>query len=524
MEFLNDLKGALEDAEWYKIGLGVFLVYCGYRYLRFVRVRAQLSHIPTLGSSSLFPSYFTAVKYFRNGRALLTSGVQQFPGGIFKIPTLDGWQVVVHGREKLNDMKAAKEEELSVLEAFVDLIKANYTIGPTALRDPYHIDAVRTPLTRNIGARFDDVSDEIAAAFEDNFPKGDGEEWTPLRVTRPIQNVVVRASNRLLVGLPLCRNTDYCDLNIRFTIDVMTDAILISLFPKFLHPLVGPLISKGKRNMSQAMGHLERIVRERMEMATEERPNDYVTWLVDMNAQIGKDWQKGSIEDIVLRVLSTNFAAIHTTSTAFTHAIYHLAAHPEVQPLLREEIDRVLFGEDGLGWTKAGMVQLRVMDSFVKETQRFSGVSAVAMTRVAVKPFRFSDGTVIPPGTTVGFAGHAVHQDASVYPSPEEFNATRFSDIRTGTDSIKYQTVTPTPEWLIFGVGKHACPGRFFAVNEIKSMLVYLVRNWDVKFDEGEAGVKWEVGEGGIPKGEEYAGNAVPNRDVQVLFRRRKAP
>ena len=260
-------------------------------------------------------------------------------------------------------------------------------------------------------------------------------------------------------------------------------------------------------------------------------PNDGVTWSVEMNRQIGKDWQKGSnaVEDIVMRIISVNFAAIHTTSTAFTHALYHLAAHPDVQPLLREEIERVLFtskeeGGEGLGWTKAGMVQLRVMDSFLKESQRFMGIGTVSMMRRAVKSYTFSNGTVIPPGTFVGYATHAVHQDSQVYPRAQEFIATRFSDLRAGTEeSIKHQTATPTPEWLIFGVGKHACPGRFFAVNEIKSMLVYLVQNWDVRFDDGKyagkAGIEWE---NGFPKGMEFMGNMVPNSDVKLLFRKRK--
>ncbi|KAJ8081980.1 hypothetical protein PM082_007826 [Marasmius tenuissimus] len=525
------------DGDWYKIGLGIFVAYCGFKYLQFVKTRAKLSHIPTLGSSSLIPSYFTAYKFFREGRDFISDGVQQFPGGIFKVPTFDGWQVIVHGHGMLEDLKKASEEDLSILEAFVDMIKSDYTMSPTMLRNPYHFNVVRTPLTRNVNARFDDVCDEVAVAFDECLPAHeDGEWYSPpndsLDPLTMVQNIVVRATNRLLVGLPLCRNKDWCKLNVQFTVEVNRDSLLISLFPRFLHPIVGPLISTWKANMGRAMGHLGEIVKERIRMteAGEERPNDGVTWLVDMNNQIGKEWQKGSnaVEDIVAKILNINFAAIHTTSNAFTHALYHLAAHPEVQPLLREELEHVLFtskedGGEGLGWTKAGMVQLRVMDSFLKESQRFMNISTIAMARLAIRPYTFSNGVVIPPGTYVGYAAHAVHQDPEVYSQPQEFIPTRFSDMRAGEESIKHQTVTPTPEWLIFGVGKHACPGRFFAVNEIKSMLVYLVRNWDVRFDEGKNegkdGIEWE---GGYPKSREYMGNVVPNADVKLLFRKRK--
>ncbi|KIL65511.1 hypothetical protein M378DRAFT_162143, partial [Amanita muscaria Koide BX008] len=54
-------------------------------------------------------------------------------------------------------------------------LHANMTIGPEPFDDPFNIDAIKGPLTRNIGAKFADVQDEITAAFEEYIPiKGDG--------------------------------------------------------------------------------------------------------------------------------------------------------------------------------------------------------------------------------------------------------------------------------------------------------------------------------------------------------------
>jgi len=39
---------------------------------------------------------------------------------------------------------------------------------------------------------------------------------------------------------------------------------------------------------------------------------------------------------------------------------------------------------------------------------------------------------------------------------------------------------------LNFGHGIHACPGRFFASNEIKTVLVHLLLNYDIKMMDGE--------------------------------------
>lgn len=53
---------------------------------------------------------------------------------------------------------------------FQQLIQSDYTLGPEILREPYHVPAVRTSLTRNIATRFAEIKDEITAAFDDYIP------------------------------------------------------------------------------------------------------------------------------------------------------------------------------------------------------------------------------------------------------------------------------------------------------------------------------------------------------------------
>ena len=65
-------------------------------------------------------------------------------------------------------------------------------------------------------------------------------------------------------------------------------------------------------------------------------------------------------------------ASIHTTNNLLTECMYDLAAHPEVQEMLREEAHEVLEVEGG--WQKKeSMVKLKKMDSFMKEVQRTNG-------------------------------------------------------------------------------------------------------------------------------------------------------
>lgn len=43
------------------------------------------------------------------------------------------------------------------------------------------------------------------------------------------------------------------------------------------------------------------------------------------------------------------------------------------------------------------------------------------------------------------------------------------------------QLISPSPEHMGFGYGKQACPGRFFAANEVKIALCHLLMKYDFK-------------------------------------------
>jgi cytochrome P450 len=108
------------------------------------------------------------------------------------------------------------------------------------------------------------------------------------------------------------------------------------------------------------------------------------------------------------------------------------------------------------------------------------------MNRVATAPFRLADGTLIPKGTKLGVSSHALW-DAAIYPSPEKFNGYRFLRLRQqpGNENA-WQLTTTRPEDIAFGHGKHACPGRFLAANEIKIVLCHLLLKYEWRLARGQ--------------------------------------
>jgi cytochrome P450 len=50
----------------------------------------------------------------------------------------------------------------------------------------------------------------------------------------------------------------------------------------------------------------------------------------------------------------------------------------------------------------------------------------------------------------------------------------------------QYQFVAVSKENMSFGLGRHACPGRFFAANEIKLILAHMLLNFDLRMPDGQ--------------------------------------
>jgi len=74
----------------------------------------------------------------------------------------------------VDDIRKATDEQMSNEDANNNTLKVEYTMHPQLAPNPYHIDVTRTPLTRNIGARFADIHDEVQQVISEKIPVTEG--------------------------------------------------------------------------------------------------------------------------------------------------------------------------------------------------------------------------------------------------------------------------------------------------------------------------------------------------------------
>ncbi|KAK7686510.1 hypothetical protein QCA50_010108 [Cerrena zonata] len=468
---------------------------------------ANLPYIPTVGGSSLpLLSYRGAFRLVRHAKEIMKEGYQKYKGGIFKIAMLDRWVVVFSGPELVDELRRMPDEMVSFQAAAEDLVQLKYTFGEGSA---IHMDLIRNKLTRSLAALLPDIQDEIIASFNDLIPARD--DWTSITVLPAMQKIVARVSSRVFVGRPLCRNEEYLNLSIFHTLSVARTRKLLGLTPHILKPFIGRFVNESKQGIKKGETFLNPLIEERLRRIDEtgdawpDKPDDLLQWSLEDAVARGD-----KMDTVVRSILITNFAAIHTSSSSFTQALYTLAAHPECIKPLREEIEIVIKEE---GWTKTALQKLRKLDSFMRENQRINGITSFSVMRVALQDITLSNGTLIPVGTLMVAPVFCTHMDEENYHDASVFNPWRFSDMRDEDgENTKHHFVSTSSDYIAFGHGRHACPGRFFAVNELKAMMAHLLMNYDVRFE----------GDTERPKNIWFSASVSPDPSIKLLFRKRQ--
>jgi cytochrome P450 len=96
-----------------------------------------------------------------------------------------------------------------------------------------------------------------------------------------------------------------------------------------------------------------------------------------------------------------------------------------------------------------------------------------------------SDGTTVPANFHLVVTG--VYRDPSVYANPDKFDPYRFfneSPEPGKLNSWSYSALSA--KHMGFGFGRHACPGRFFAADEMKAALCQFLMKYDFKIIDGK--------------------------------------
>lgn len=327
----------------------------------------------------------------------------------------------------------------------------------------------------------------------------DTKEFKEICVYETLKEVECQVSGRVFCGLPACRDPDLPKATMGFVQAFPLSGVTLGLIPKPLKTLVAPLVTLPNRKYEKAF---IRILRPDIEQRLNEYRQrqagdpekavldpehiDFLQWTIQYAMKSG-DPHLCTVETIAGIQLLLNFASIHTSSFAITHVILDLASSKqEYIDGLREEIATVL-AEHGDTWGKQALSKMAKLDSTMRESQRINMISPVGvLRRVAAKGgVTTPSGVHVPKGVTVAVNAYSIHHDPKLYGSDaDEFKPFRFAEKRAD-ESVEYVErarqawATTSADYMAFGGGRSACPGRFFGSAKVKLMLAHLLMNYD---------------------------------------------
>ncbi|KAK2627084.1 hypothetical protein QTJ16_003050 [Diplocarpon rosae] len=330
-------------------------------------------------------------------------------------------------------------------------------------------------------------------------------DWTPLEPSPPLVQIVASLTARVFVGPTLCRSPLWLSTTISYARDVFLAAAILKQFPPMLRStckfLIPQIWSIRRHNRVAA-----KIVEEVLSYgAAEDGDATRGIWeLLPEDLRSDFDFQgRGQ--------LGLAAAGIHTTARLLTNAVYNLATYPECIFALREELERVR-GETGDSWTVEKLGKLWKMDSFLRETLRVHAGGVTAFRRKVLRPLTLSTGLHIPAGSYLSAPSSSISLDPRFFACASTFQPWRASDLRSSSPaaSSKQMSSIDTSS-LHFGLGKHACPGRFFAAVEAKLVLATLLERYDFGLQEG----------GERPMDRVVSGLQFPKAGVVILLKSR---
>ncbi|KAI4265812.1 MAG: hypothetical protein L6R38_009161 [Xanthoria sp. 2 TBL-2021] len=282
----------------------------------------------------------------------------------------------------------------------------------------------------------------------------------------------------------------------------LSNIITFAIIPK--RYLSYPFLPQKLRKLGQAVQEFqqymeEMLARERDSGAkgTSATPN-LMSALVrasDEDAQAKDSGQHSSKlgftdEEIFGNIFAFNLAGHETTANTVAYALVLLAAHPQYQDWVREEIMQVQ--DTSAGEYNSSFPRLQRCLAVMYETLRLYG-SIVFIPRAASHESqelvnRNGDGFVLPPSTFVNLNVQALHTDPKTWSSDSlSWRPSRwFTDSSRGTPSEKKtesQTFISLPKgsFIPWADGPRVCPGQKFAQVEFVAVVATLLGEYRVK-------------------------------------------
>lgn len=162
----------------------------------------------------------------------------------------------------LKELKDADESVLSIQAAADERNSIGYILSSSIHRDPYHVKIISKYLTLRLETILPEIVEEVCLIFRETLTVGD--EWIQIKDYENLLSRCVSATtNKILVGLPLCRDREYLDCLVQLSKRLSRAGLFCDLVPPILKSLIANLLVRRSRVLQTFLSKLGPVFEQR---------------------------------------------------------------------------------------------------------------------------------------------------------------------------------------------------------------------------------------------------------------------
>ncbi|KAH8897620.1 P450 monooxygenase [Thozetella sp. PMI_491] len=453
---------------------------------------------------SIFPSFLDRLTYNSQAVRLIQYGYRKYGNQPFRLLKMD-MDLIVLPLRYASELRAVTSDKLDPLTASFDDNAGDVT--KILLGSELHTHAIQRRLTPRLPQIITILTDELRQTFHHVLPEPN-DAWVEIDPYDTVLRLTSRAAARVFVGEHICRDEEFLETVASYSRNTFDTIASNRSFGRHFMSFLGNWFSTVTNAESQ-LQYVQKLLGsevERRRACLEEEHDDFMQWCMDL-ARTEDEAHPFGVAHRTLGILS--MAVVHTTAMATTHILFDMVSDETLKNSLRKEQEAVL--KDGwMGISQQAMLDMKQLDSLMRESQRINPVGEFTFRRVVRSPITLSDGYQLNPGEQIAIPAKAINTDEGILADAHSFNPRRW--IRS-PDTAPAPFSNSSASNLQFGLGRYACPGRFLAAYAIKAITSRILLEYDFKLkDDSILGRPPNIIEGD---------KILPNRDAVVLLKRR---
>ncbi|PYI31588.1 cytochrome P450 [Aspergillus indologenus CBS 114.80] len=425
----------------------------------------------------------------------------------YAVRTPEGYQVQFSSREHIKQLVQAPDTYLSLHALAKDMFQPKYTMNGLEYDDcmsangTVHQRALQAELRSHLPALTQPLHNCIAQALtaEITAHKPQSGQWRAVPIFPMAKRLITAANALVFFGPEVSSDQVFLDAALEYPEHLMETAEALRLLPAWAAPFAAPYLMRRHRALKILLDRLTPVVEARIRNSTTTTATtapdhaDCIQFFVNAAARKNQqhEWPAQRIIQVLLGVW---FASVHQPAMCLFYALDDLCLHPEFTSALRDEVRAATTTTKQ---PEINPTHLPLLTSFLKESARLHPTDSISLRRKVLQPFTLNDGTTLAKDDVACIPLRPILRDSELYPDPHTFNPYRFI-IPTPNNPAKPEEDNPIPTlrktssdftdadttFPIWGLGKRACPGRYYASLLLKLVLAQILLRYDVTMGE----------------------------------------